>query len=51
MIKGATTYVNKYTGETKQVCPKCERKMPLFYKVCLGCEESKKKEFGMETNL
>lgn len=37
MVPNATTFINKYTGETKQKCI-CGAKLPLHYNVHLGCE-------------
>lgn len=40
MIKGATTFVNKWTGEIKQKCV-CGASLPLRYNVHLGCKGKK----------
>jgi len=48
MIKGAKKWVNKFTGEEKQICPKCGRRMPLHYYVCLGCQDDSKAYASMK---
>lgn len=41
MIKGATTFINKFTGETKQKCV-CDSVHPIHHKVCFSCGRGQK---------